>query len=59
MLTKLVATALISLSVGAAGTYATVHVTAICGTNEIQGRTAADARFLAAPPLPTTGYPRY
>ncbi len=56
MLSKLVLTALLSLSVGVAGTYAAIHVAATCAaTPEGDGGIAA---FLSRPDLPLTG-PRY
>jgi hypothetical protein len=54
---KLLLTALVSLAVGAGGTYATIHVTATCETPPIQ--LSAPSNFLAAPPLSPTGYPKY
>jgi hypothetical protein len=63
MITKLVMTALLSLAVGAAGTYAlttTINVTARCAA--VPGDATSDAytkQFLSQPALPMTGNPAY
>jgi hypothetical protein len=59
MLIKLALTALLSLGVGAAGTYATVHVTATCSVPAVAASDDGMRAFLAKPAAPLSGYPRY
>lgn len=58
-LAQLTVTAMLSLAAGAAGTYATVHVTATCTTPAAAQTDDGMKAFLAKPDAPLTGYPRY
>ncbi len=55
---QLALTAFVSLAAGAAGTYATVHVTATCAPAAVAGNDGMKA-FLSKPDQPLSGYPRY
>ncbi len=59
-MTKLVLSALLSCAVGAAATYATIHVTATCSQPvPAIGADNGMTKFLAQPDAPLTGYPTY
>ena len=57
--TQLAVTAMISLAAGAAGTYATVHVTATCAMPAAAQTDDGLKAFLAKPDAPLTGWPSY
>ena len=56
---QLAVTAMISLAAGAAGTYATVHVTASCAAPSAAQTDERMKAFLAPPNAPLTGWPSY
>jgi hypothetical protein len=59
-MTKLAITALLALTIGAAGTYAAIHITATCSAPALSVSTDNGMKkFLSGPNAPLTGYPTY